>query len=176
MDPKPGEKPKPESKPGRHVLRKPTGREREKKYDMGIGPASMLGKVISAATEFAELLDAFFDSFDPALIRQFLRERGRAGIKGKLTVAEKLSFIFQNLENIRPGSALAAYMSEQFEDKAFGKLGKIGQKSLRNAWDHGYRHQTPGGNERGPWDSQQGVPMKDPYVDWLNSKLEGLLG
>lgn len=168
-------RPRPAGRQNFHVLRPPSQGEREKKSAMGVNPASLLGKVLSAATESNDFLNAAYKSLEPDVQRELRRDA---------RPFEKLLHLLRNLDSIRPGSFLANLLSENLEDKAFGKMGKLGQKALRKAYDAGLLPQGSRGYETGPYDSPVGPANgkggagdlnRDPYVEWLNDQLEGAL-
>ena len=156
-----GKAPMPSSgKPGRHVLRKPNPRERESKSRViGINNASKIGKLIGGLTEFSDLLDVFWDSLPKYLTNRYRGEN-------RLT---KLAVILQNLDKIQPGTFAANLLSNQLEDKAFGKLGKIAGKAARKAFKD---FEATVGLQSGGWDTPP-LPdgLNDGWVDALDQWL-----
>lgn len=146
-------------KPGRHSPRLPRPREREVKLVLTPRATSILGRLLSLITESLDLLEVAVKSLPWQLQKV---------IKGA-SPYRQLEFVLQNLDKVRPGSFLANLLSENLEDKAFGKLGRIGAKAAREAWNRTGANVRP---ELGPADTPPGQPREqDPWVkafdDWM---------
>lgn len=152
-------KPKPTPRPAQHLRQKPRGRAREKKQMMSLDNASTLGRIISAITESLDFLNAAFKSLDPKITRG----------KNHAPPQEKLLILMMNLEHLRPGTFLANLLSEQFEDQAFGMLGKNAGKAARKIWEEtGARVQY----QMGPADTPPRPDTgEDPYIRDLDKWL-----
>lgn len=144
--------------PGRHNRVKPRTGTREKKVIMNVAGASSLGRVLGMLGETGDWIDVFFDSLSDDVKRGHWYDNR----------IEKLALILQNLDALKPGSLLANALSNQLEDTAFGKLGKISGKAMRAAWNNlgSYaRLQT------GPADTPVGPNVNNGWVDQLDTWL-----
>lgn len=145
----------------RHVRRPPIRRkERESKKVIGINSTSMLGKMIGAATESLDFLNAMWDAL-PWYIRR--EHRG-------LNPIEKLAVILQNLEHFEPGSFVAAWLSNNLQDAALGRIGRMSARASRSAFQN-LRGSV--GLQSGPWDTPEGplVPEGGQWTDALDAWL-----
>lgn len=154
----PGKPTNPQGVPKPHVRMRPR-RDTEKKTVMAINSASKLGKLLGLITESVDFIEAAFNSLEYEV------QRGNWNKKPQ----EKLWLLLTNLDKIRPGSLLANLFAEQLEDKAFGKLGKIGAKAAQSSHREGYGHARPELGQAGrPKAPSTGV---DEYVaafdEWL---------
>lgn len=137
----PDEGPAPPRNPyGKHKLRPPTPRERERKVILTPLAASRLGRWLSAATEFADLSEVAFDSLSEDVKRGHWYD----------SPTEKLALVVYNLDSIRPNTFMHYWLYEQAEDMAYGALGKLGAKAQREVWEHLGANVRP---ELGPGDT-----------------------
>lgn len=160
--PKGGKKPVVKTGPGRHVLRKPKTREREKKQRViGINNATKIGKLIGFLTEFSDMIDVFWKSLPKSLRQKYIGANR----------VEKLGVILQNLDKLAPGTLAANALSDIFEDAGFGKLGKIAGKAARKAFSN---FKSSVGLQTGPADTPP-LPGGFEGPDWIGD-LDQWLG
>lgn len=144
--------------PSRHVRRPPRrSKEREAKKVIGINNAGKLGVAIGMLTESLDFLNVVWKSLPYAIRREHMGANP----------FEKIGVILQNLESVAPGTLFANWLSNQLEDAALGRLGRIGAKASRKA-GKGFRGSV--GLTAGPWDS-----APSPMAEWV-PEFESFIG
>lgn len=160
---------------GRHVLRKPTRRERERKFIMTPSKTAVAMVVINVITEALDALNAVYGTL-PKDIRA--RVRHRPGWPP--TPSDKAAAVFENLDRLDVRAVMDALVKDQLEDALFGALGKLSAQAARNAHAAGHSDLRP---QLGPADTpeqpsfpgQQGIiedaiGILQKLVDVINGK------
>lgn len=101
-----------------------TSRTRERKVILAV--AGVPARIISAATETKDVIDAFWS----AMPEKF--QRAHKFRYGRLTRPhEKALLIWENLDQLDIGAAITNLAWEQLEDMAYGRLGKLQARAAR---------------------------------------------
>lgn len=101
-----------------------TTRTRERKVILAV--AGVPARIVSAATETKDVIDAFWS----AMPEQF--QRAHKFRYGRLTRPhEKALLIWENLDELDIGAAITNLAWEQLEDMAYGRLGKLQARAAR---------------------------------------------
>lgn len=101
-----------------------TSRTRERKVILAL--AGVPARIVSAATETKDVIDAFWS----AMPEQF--QRAHKFRYGRLTRPhEKALLIWENLDQLDIGAAITNLAWEQLEDMAYGRLGKLQARAAR---------------------------------------------
>lgn len=101
-----------------------TTRTRERKVILAV--AGVPARIVSAATETKDVIDAFW----AAMPEQF--QRAHKFRYGRLTRPhEKALLIWENLDELDIGAAITNLAWEQLEDMAYGRLGKLQARAAR---------------------------------------------
>lgn len=149
---------------GRHVRRPPTRTERERKFAGRTAVGNFIRWGLNGITEGADFVGVLWDSLPPELRRKFNWK--------DTTILDRIAYIWEHADQIRPGHAIANFIANQLEDKAFGRLGRLSAKAnqsmyenygidLRNRLPKAYLSESP--------------MVADPVMDGLNKYLEEIL-
>lgn len=95
----------------------------KKEVKLKTGAAGLIAKIVNAATESADLIDAIYKGLPRKI-------RGKAYWAGEATTPiERAKLIYENFDKIEWGRAVYEIVANQLEDRAFGRLGRIGAKA-----------------------------------------------
>lgn len=111
--------PGPNVRPGQAVKRPPGKKEKESKLLLGPHPASVIGRAISAVSEFGD----FIDSLHKALPRKYRSKRRGRYWEGQA--------VYRHLDKVDWAKAIKNLIENEAEDRFFGSIGRLNAKANR---------------------------------------------